>query len=124
MPGLQDRADDLHPSPHHRGPGLFAGADGRKHVMTAIRRQQRKPLPNRSALARVTGDPCLKAVFRPSGGSRPNAGHGIPLHPSVAASPTAYISAVFRPILPHSLQPELYSTPIVRVPAQFNAFYR
>ncbi len=36
----------------------------------------------------------------------------------------AYTATVFRPILPHSLDPELYSTPIVRPPAQFNAFYR
>jgi hypothetical protein len=124
MPGLQDRADDLHPSPHHRGLGLFASADGRKHVMTAIRTQRRKPLTNRSALAQGTGHPCLKTVFWRFGGSTPDPRHGISLPPSTAAPPLAYTSTVFLSTLPHSLEPELYSTPIVRPPAQFNVFYR
>jgi hypothetical protein len=92
--------------------------------MTVIRTQRRKLLSNRPALDPGTGDPCLKTSFWAFRWLDAKHSASKSTLSSLAVPAQAYASAVSRPILPHSLNPELYSTPIVRPPAQFNAFYR
>jgi len=88
MSRLQDRKADPHTSSHGSGLCRLIRAHARRHFTTAMSAPSSN-LPNSSALARVTGDPCFEPAFWLSS----NAGSGRQTRKPTLPSGTVTISA-------------------------------